>query len=50
MKLLYDLLIKRSLEQILTVLVAENKREDNMTCKKFTERWVNALASASKGM
>ena len=50
MKVLYNLIIKKPIEQILTVLVTEGKREENMPSQKNSPRWVNAPASARKGM
>ena len=49
-KVLHNLLIKKLLERIFTVLVASGKREEKAPYKHFTLRWINVLTSASKGM
>ena len=41
---------KKLLEQMIIMLVTAGKLEEMPPYKKFTQRWVNALASASKGV
>ena len=39
---------KKILEKIITMLVAQNKREEKTRCQKIILRWVNVLAIANK--
>ena len=50
MKVFYNILTKKLLEKMLTVLVTAGKWEENPFRQKFTPRWSNALASAKIGI
>ena len=50
MKALYNLLIQKIVEQMLTVLATAVKRGENQSHQKFTPIWLNALESEKKVM